>query len=132
MKNDFNEFRFNGLDYRKKSNKYFTMKRVSNDESKIVVKMADDQVRETKYGYMLIIDDKHVVFLKNWQVSKNYYGTEVLLNKEYFIIKEFGNFPEYMGNEENFDFNRWVEVAKSQDNLQDEDGFKINQVQWLI
>lgn len=34
-KEEFNEFRFSGLEYRSKSNKYYTMNRVSEDENKI-------------------------------------------------------------------------------------------------
>lgn len=48
MKNDFNEFRFKGLDYRKFSNKYLTMKRVSEDEKALdyseYVEIAKEQI----------------------------------------------------------------------------------------
>ena len=89
-KADFNNFRFEGLNYKDASNKYYTMDRVSADESKIVVKVASTQIIETKFGYALILDYNHVVFLKSWQVSDNYFGIEVLLNKEYWNVKEWG------------------------------------------
>lgn len=129
MSKDFNEFRFRGLDYKEKSNKYWTMKRVSDDETKIVVKTVTDQIVKTRYGYALILDDKHVVFLKDWQVSDNYYGVEVLLTKEYFIPKEWGNFDEYEDNAENLEWSTWLSAAKDQSTV-DEDGFKLNPVNW--
>ena len=86
MKKDFNEYRFKELNYRNKSNKYLTMDRVSADETKIVVKVGDSHIIETRFGFALILDEKHVVFLKNWQVDSNYYGTEVILTKEYFTV----------------------------------------------
>lgn len=64
MKKDFNDFRFSGLNYKEKSNKYFTMNRVSEDENKVVVKVDSVHLFETKYGYALILDNTHVVFSK--------------------------------------------------------------------
>lgn len=43
-KKNFNEFRFQGLDFKSLSNKYWTMKRVNADESKIVVRVADSHL----------------------------------------------------------------------------------------
>lgn len=131
MKKDFNEFRFEGLHFRSCSNKYFTMKRVSDDGNKIVVKVSDNSLVETRYGYALIIDDKHVVFLKKWQVSCNWFGNEVLLDRNYWNVKEWGDFPDFMGNEQDFDFENWKKVAQMQENSVDEDGYKNNEVKWL-
>ena len=52
-KKDFNDFRFSGLDWKKTSNKYMTMKRISDDESKIVVKVGSSHLLKTKYGNMI-------------------------------------------------------------------------------
>lgn len=131
-KESFNNFRFEGLKAVQSSNKYLTMNRVSEDETKIVVKVADEMVFATKYGYGLILDDKHVVFLKSWQVSDNYYGTEVLLNREYFNVKEWGDNPDYADNVQNLNFEHWLETAKVQDSVLDEDGMKANKVHWEI
>lgn len=128
-KTDFNDFRFEGLNWRQYSNNYLTMERVSDDGKKIVVKVADDQVFSTKYGYALILDYSHVVFLKSWQVSVNYYGTEVLLTKEYFNVKEWGEHEDFGEEPKNLDFKTWLEVAKEQ-NSADEDGIKLNKVHW--
>lgn len=131
MKKDFNEFRFAGLNFKDKSNKYFTMDRVSADESKIVVKVSDSHLQPTKYGYALILDATHVVWLKDWQVSRNFFGNEVLLNKEYFNVKEWGDFSDEFGEEpQNLEWETWLETAKEQDNLKDDEGNNINKVNW--
>lgn len=130
MKENFNNFRFGGLDYREISNKYFTMNRVNKSETKIVVKVGSDHLVKTKFGYALILDKTHVVFLKNWQVSDNFYGIEVLLIKEYFIVKEWGDHKEFAPSDEILSFENWVSVAKKQDQLRDSEGYQLNRVRW--
>lgn len=131
-KHQFNEFRFDGLNARQCSNKYLTMKRVSDDETKIVVKVGDSHIVPTKFGYALILDNTHVVFLKNWQVSCNYYGNEVLLDKQYFKPKQFGEWLEFVEYDENCEFKNWLKVAQAQADLKDEDGDELNPVRWEI
>lgn len=80
--------KFEGLNWRQYSTKYMTMDRVSADENKIVVRVGKDHLIQTRYGYALILDNTHVVFIKNWQVSISAHGIEVLLTKEYFNVKE--------------------------------------------
>ena len=122
---NFNEFRFDGLKCREVSNKYFTMKRVSEDENKIVVKVADNHIIKTRYGYALILNAEHVLFLKEWQVDQNYYGNEVLLNKEFFIPKKWGDFSlDFEFEEDNLDWNEWLNTAIAQNNEED------NEVRW--
>lgn len=131
MENNFNDFRFAGLNYRSHSNKYFTMDRVSNDENKIVVKVADCHLIETRFGYALILDYNHVVFLKPWQVDRNFYGNEVLIDRKYWKVSEWGEHREFGENPDNYDFNNWLKVAKEQDNMYDEEeGCRINKVEW--
>lgn len=130
QKEQFNDFRFEGLEHKEASNKYFTMKRVNAEETKIVVKVAPEHLVKTKFGYALVLDKTHVVFLKDWQVSNNFYGIEVLLTKEYFIVKEWGDHKDFSVNEEFLNFEKWVEVAKEQDNLKNSDGWQLNKVQW--
>lgn len=129
---DFNNFRFEGLNWYQYSNKYYSMDRVSADESKIVVKVGESHILKTKFGYALILDYSHVVFLKDWQVSDNYFGVEVLLQKEFFIVKEWGTFEDFGDDPENLDFNTWLEAAKAQANLKDKDGMPLNRVRWEI
>lgn len=123
----FNEFRFEGLDARKISNKYMTMKRVSEDKNKIVVKVGDTHILKTKFGYALILNAEYVVFLKDWQVDQNYYGNEVLLNKEFFVLKKWGDFSLEFGYEEdNLNWEEWLNTAIAQSENED------NAVRWAL
>ena len=117
MKKDFNEFRFKGLDFKSQSNKYFTMNRISDDETKIVVNVGDSHVIPTRYGYAFVIGYHDVIFLKDWQVSKNYFGTEIILDKNYFNVRTWGNFEcdFFFENEEEMKtFDYWLNTAKLQ------------------
>ena len=115
MKKDFNEFRFAGLGVRQQSNKYLTTeRRVNDEETKIVVKVADSHIIPTRFGYALILDQTHVVFLKEWQVDQNWYGNEVVLDKNYFVVKEWGDHQDFFENEEALNFEYWLETAKVQ------------------
>lgn len=127
---DFNDYRFEGLNWYQFSNKYYSMNRVSADESKIVVRVGDSHILKTKFGYALILDHTHVVFLKDWQVSDSYFGVEVLLQKEFFNVKEWGSFEDFDFEPENLDFTAWLEAAKAQADLKDEDGEPLNIVRW--
>jgi len=127
---DFNDYRFEGLNWYQLSNKYYSMARVSADESKIVVKVADCHLLKTKFGYALILDYNHVVFLKDWQVSRNYYGNEVLLQKDFFNVKEWGEFEEFFEESEPLEFAHWLKIAKAQADYKDEEGTPLNIVRW--
>lgn len=82
------------------------MDRLSEDESKIVVKVGDSHLLKTKFGYALILNAEYVVFIKDWQVDRNNYGNEVLLTKEYFIPQKWGDFSdEFEDDEENLSDN---------------------------
>lgn len=111
----FNDFRFSGLSCKDQSNKYFTMNRISDNKNKIVVKTADEHLIETRYGYALILDHTHVVFLKSWQVSDNYFGIEVLLDHKYFNVKEWGEWDDFgEAEEKDMTFEYWLAAAKEQ------------------
>lgn len=113
---EFDKKILDGLEPRGKSNQYITANRVSADGKKIIVKVADAHLRKSKFGYILILDRNHVVFLKEWQVSKNYFGNEVLLNKDYWIVKEFGDFSdEFFEEKQNLEFEEWLNTAKLQE-----------------
>ena len=130
-KEQFNNFISTGLDYKEASNKYFTMKRVNAEETKCVVKVAPGHLMKTKFGWALILDRTHVIFIKAWQISiSNYYGIEVLLDKEHFLIKNWGVHEEFTDNDQFLKFENWVEVAKEQDNLKNDEGWQINPVRW--
>lgn len=129
MKKDFNDFRFSGLNYKVQSNKYLTMDRFNADETKIVVRVGDSHLLQTKYGYALILDCSHVVFLKPWQVNCNYFANEVLLDKNYFEVKEWGEHSDFGENAENLNWETWLDAAKEQSKV-DEDGLIITPVKW--
>lgn len=63
----FIEWLLRDLEYRKISNNYVTCKRFNETEDKIIVKVAGSHLFETQYGYGLILDARHLVFLKSWQ-----------------------------------------------------------------
>ncbi len=129
MKRDFNEFRFAGLGFKEKSNKYFTMNRISEDANKIVVRVSDNHLKKTKYGYALVLDCNHVVFVKDWQVDQNYFGNEVILTKEYFLAKKWGNFDEFEESLENLTWEKWLSIANTQSEV-DEFGLPKTPVEW--
>lgn len=115
MTKKFNEYRFAGLDYKVASNKYWTMNRVSEDERKIVVKVSDCHIVETRYGYAIILDAHHVVFVKDWSVSRNWYGNEVMFSEEYFNVKEWGDFSEdFEDDTQSCTWEHMLEIAKVQ------------------
>lgn len=116
-KKNFNEFRFSGFKANfEYSNKYIESNRISEDGNKIIVKIGQDHLVSTKYGYAVILNATHVVFVKNWQVDINYYGIEVILNKDYFNVKEWGDFSDNFADTEDFlSWDTWVKVAKQQE-----------------
>lgn len=113
--NDFNNYRFDGLNHNMQSNNYMTMDRISKDGDKVVVRVANSHIVDTKYGYGLVLNKDNVVYLKDWQVSKTNYGNEVLLNKKYFTPKKSSRtFSDFDGSTELLDFSSWQKAAKAQ------------------
>jgi hypothetical protein len=112
---EFNDFRFAGLNWKQQTNKYITMNRVSEDGTKVVVKVADSHIFKSKFGYGLILDRTHVVWLKDWQVSDNYYGIEILLDSKYWTPKEWGEHEDFDDEPENLLFSTWADTAAEQD-----------------
>lgn len=127
---EFNLFRFDGLEARDLSNKYMTMNRVTEEKNKIVVKVGGDHLMKTKYGYALILDNTHVVFVKDWQVDCNFFQNEVLLTRDFWNVKEWGTHDNFEENEKMLDFDFWVTAALIQQEERDEDGDKVNKVRW--
>jgi len=133
-RNDFNKFRFDGMNFKVHTIKYVTMDRVNADATKLCVKVDPTLVFKTKYGYGVHLNEKHVLFLKDWQVDMNIYGCEILLNKEFFTPKEFGFDRRYSGEkwDKLLKWDTWVRIATIQDSKIDEDGVKLNEVKWMI
>lgn len=111
---DFFEKTFDGLYQHSTTGEYMSMSRVSNDKTKIVVNVANEHLVKTKYGWGLILDEKHVVWLKNWQVNENWYGNEVLLNKAYFNVKEWGHHEAFGSEPQNLKWKTWLDTAREQ------------------
>lgn len=110
----FNEFRFSGLKPRQVGKYEVELDRVSADKEKCVVRISIEHLKETSFGFALILNDKQVVFLKSWQVE-NKGACEVILNKKYFKVSNWGEFPDFIGaDEKNTSFEHWVEVAEAQ------------------
>lgn len=119
-KKDFNQFRFEGFKQVKESNKYMIMNRVSADETKVIVAVGENHLIKTKYGYALVLDINHVVFVKDWQVDQNYFSNEVLIDQKYFNVKEWGEHELFCENDDALSFDYWLSAAKQQqeaDNL---------------
>lgn len=114
---EFNDFRFKGMKWIDASNKYILVERISEDEKKVIVRVADNQIFRTKYGFALIIDHNHVVFLKEWQVDNQIQFYNILLNEEYFNVKEFGEHEDFGDSDGLDNFKKWVDIAKSQEEL---------------
>ena len=109
---DFDKFRFGGLNATRTSNKYYEMDRVAAD--RVVVKVGEESVFKSQYGYGLILDDSHVCWLKDWQVSESYYGTEVLITEKYFQAKKWGTHSNFGIIEENYKYSTWKKAAQEQ------------------
>lgn len=93
---DFYSKMYEGLNFGEASNKYCQItKRVSDDETKVLINVNSKQVFSTQYGYGLKVGKSKVVWLKNWQVFRvaDWFATEmtanayqILLNKEYYKV----------------------------------------------
>lgn len=121
----FNDFRFEGLDYQAYSNKYATMKRVSENGDKIVMRVADSHLLKTRYGWAFIVDAKHVIFLKDWCVNCNYYQNEVMFDRNYFVIKEWGYHSDFDELDTLPTFDDYKAIAQVQQDAN-------NHVEWAI
>ena len=115
MSDKFNDFRFYDLDYYEVSTKYFTMNRINEDETKLVVNVADSHLFSTKFGWGLVLDRLHVLYLKEWQVDRNFFGNEVLLNKAFFKPRQGWEQEGFGDNPDALTWEYWLGVAKVQE-----------------
>lgn len=121
-KQSFNDFRFNGFKYENHSNKYWEFgSQVNADESKVLIRIDESNVF-SYFGdngwkvYVLKLDRNHCVFMKHWQYFEGYYGTYILLDKNYYHVVDAREPFEDMA--ENGSMSSWEEVlalAKAQD-----------------
>lgn len=117
-KEQFNLYRFAGLDAHATAQGLLTMKRVTSD--RIIVRVGANEAFHTRYGYGLHLDGESVLWLKKWQVSESAAGTEVLIFGRMFIPKLFaGNGFETRFNagkdaQKRLDYEWWYERAEKQ------------------
>lgn len=131
FKNSFQSYRFDDLCPRRHSNKYLELDRINEDETKIVVNVGESHLIPTLYGYALILDRTHVVFLKEWQVNINWFGCEVMLMKKFFLVKEWGEHEDFIEEITNLNWDTWLNAAKVQCD-EDEYGCKSNPCYWKV
>ena len=131
-RNEFNNFRFGDMGYKIHTIRYMTMNRVNEDKTKVVVKVDPRMLYKTKFGYAMHLNEKYVIYLKEWQVDMNPDGCEILLNKDYFKPVEYGFSRGYQGYDHLLNWDTWVRIATKQDAALDLEGNKANEVKWMI
>ena len=127
---DFDKnYKFKGFQeeqFKKISNKYteFIGKQVSEDQNNAVILISEEHVFATRYGYGVIVDSSHVVWVKSWQVwGINRTNTAYAINfsREFYNVKEYGDFSENFSDDlENSmlgDFDKVVKIANEQAEL---------------
>ena len=131
----FDDYRFGSLGHTEVSNNYITCNRIPTDPNEFgrcCVRVGKDHIFKSKYGYGLRLDAKHVVWLKEWQVSIGYardyvenengelvatnddYAIEVILNRGYFKVKEYKEDNNFSDNPEALKWKYWFLAAKDQ------------------
>lgn len=121
MKKDFNEYRFAGFEFENQSNNYWKFaSQVNNDETKILVKVNPENMFTFLSGYSkwemtcLKLDRNHCVYLKAWQVFKGGNGTYIVIDKNYWNIKEAKEPFDDMVEEADNSWEAMLETAKKQ------------------
>jgi hypothetical protein len=118
QKNFRTDVQFKGFEIKEQSNKYFTTtSRVTEDKERIIVNIDEEHLIKTKFGYALILDNKNVVFVKEWQVEIAGLGCEVILDKNYFNVKKWGNHEEFDNDVEALEFEYWLKIVEEQKNM---------------
>ena len=107
-KENFDNYRFAGLEHRQRADGFLTMNRVALD--RVVVRVEKGEAFRTRYGYGLHLDNESVLWLKKWQVSESTAGTEVLILSKYFAPK-FWTGNGYGGSQERLFYEYWEERA---------------------
>lgn len=128
----FNDYRFKGFKYQDQSHKYWDFKQqVNDDESKALIRISPDNV----FGYMgykgwtnyvLKLDRDHCMFLKNWQYFEGYYGTYVLLDKNYFKVADARKpFEDMVSQGDMLTWDDALKIAKDQQKMISEDNLVL-------
>lgn len=119
---------FKGLNYSKvrssKSSGYIYADRVSKDGENIMVLFAPSHVRQTPYGFAIQLDEKHVQYVKDWQVYpqespyKGFQGINVAFSRKYWKPKEtkYTN-DDFIGNSQMLNYSEMLKIAREQQNI---------------
>ncbi len=129
----FNEYRFKGFKYQDQSHKYWDFEQqVNDDESKALIRVNRDNVFSyVNYNngwrnYVLKLDRDHCMFLKNWQYFDGYYGTYILLDKNYFKVADARKpFEDMVSQGDMLTWDDALEIAKDQQKLISEDNLVL-------
>lgn len=130
------EYTYKGFGSRqiiKDSNKYSRLEgsHVSKDGNNAVLNIGSSHIFQTKYGYGVIVDAKHTVFVKPWQVwgtNRANGGYVVNFNRQYYNVKKYGdhsaNFAQG-GKDALTNFDKVVKMAKQQEKFYKKKGMKF-------
>ena len=129
----FNEYRFKGFKYQDQSHKYWDFEQqVNDDESKALIRVNRDNVFSyVNYNngwrnYVLKLDRDHCMFLKNWQYFDGYYGTYILLDKNYFKVADARKpFEDMVSQGDMLTWDDALEIAKDQQKMISEDNLVL-------
>jgi len=103
---------------KKMTNKYFSFKRVVDDDNIIII---TNNIKTIKGSFVMMVDNNKVIYLKDWQVRPIHnYGADinayaVKLNRKYWKVYTFKSDFEDMAFEKEETFDDLMAVAIEQD-----------------
>ncbi len=112
------DFFFGTGNWRKCSNKYFTFKRIIDEDNIIIV---TNNIKLVKGSLVLVVANNKAVFLKDWQILsiKNWdlqlNSYVVKLNKNFFKVYEFKTDFENIYIDQETTFDELVKISKEQE-----------------
>ena len=115
------------------SNKYNELKgnHVSKDGNNAVVNISGEHVFRTQYGYGVIVDAEHTVFVKPWQVwgqNRANQGYVINFNKDYYNVKKYGDHSDKFSSDSKSaltSFDKVAKLAKEQEKFYKKQGIKF-------
>lgn len=123
---------FNPEQFVPDSNKFMKLvgNHVSKDGNNAIIRISDNHIIQTRFGYAVIMNHDTVVFIKEWQVlGRPRYSDDYVINfnREYFTLKKWGDHSANFGEKLSFEnFDDVIKFARMQEeyyNTKDEDGF---------
>lgn len=108
---------FAGHDVDRISNSYLEASSVSRDGDHIILRVGDAHLRPTPYGQALHVTADKVVYVKDWQVSTDRSGNQVVaLSKKYWNVRPSNVIRDELtgASEKNTKWETWKQSAKKQ------------------